>query len=177
MGNKEFIKFGHSKSPIFREKAESKIEIPPLSFSEEKDNDEGLGEKRIDLLNKNTKEEIGSIYFDYPKKDTEKLLKVRGVGMVSKYKGHNLSIKLFERLLSLAKKKNLEGIKSDDRVQGGAMIIVKKLQDKGYDARLHSDVQDKYDEFLQKYKEGKYFQGLLSVPVGDSVFEVHLKEK
>lgn len=173
-GNNQ-IKFELKKDPIFREKLEPQIEVGEISFSQEIDNsnnsDGEKGEKTFSLFNKQNEDRIGSIYYDYPKEQSvTNTLKVRSVGLEEKYRGQNLGIKLYEHLMDLSKEKGLEGIRSDSTVQGGGLVVWKKLTDAGYKLEINPLVEEVYKEFVDTYDDNRMFKKILSVPKDESVF-------
>lgn len=169
------IKFELKKDPIFREKLEPQIEARELFFSQEIDNlnnnDGEKGEKTFSLFNKQNEDKIGSIYYDYPKeKPITNTLKVRSVGLEEKYRGQNLGIKLYEHLMDLSKEKGLEGVCSDSTVQGGGLVVWKKLADKGYNLEVNPLVEEVWKEFVDTYDDNRMFKKMLTVPKEESVF-------
>jgi GNAT superfamily N-acetyltransferase len=176
------IKITQVKNPIFREKHEPQIEVKETVFSEEEDNTRNIdgekGEKTFSLINKDTEEVIGSIYYDYPKEGVAgSLLRVRFAGLEDKYRGQNFGIQLYEKLLELAKHKNLEGIGSDAAVSSPAVVVWKKLRDKGYTVAINPVMQEKWERFLDTYNEGKMFKEQFSVGNKDSVFQILFKDQ
>jgi len=105
------------------------------------------------------------------------MIKVRFVGVDDKYKRGDISIKLYQYLIDMAAGKDLNGIKSDQVVQGGALASWKKLKESGYDLSVYPELQNKFDEFCKTYDEGKYFKESLSAPNGKSVFTINLNDK
>jgi len=159
--------------PVFREKKKSNENIETY-FSEEAENDNEFGARIIKLFNKENNELIGNISFDY---DIDKMIKVRFVGVDDKYKRNDLSLELYKHLIELSKNKNLDGIKSDQVVQGGALASWKKLKESGFDLSVYPELQNKFDEFCKTYDEGKYYKESLSAPNSESVFTINLVDK
>jgi len=178
MGEPKPFKFELKKDPIFREEKQ-KIELPPVSFSSESVNESNFdgegGAVKFSLLNEETKEIVGVIKYDYPKRATEnQLLKIRGVGIDSqKYAGQGFGIQLYEKLLELAHDRDLDGISSDSIVQGGALAVWKKLVEAGHAVDIHPDALEKWKAFIQTYDDGKYFKESISVQKNDAVFKMY----
>ncbi len=129
-------------------------------------------------MNNDNKEVIGSIYYDYPKKESlNSILRVRFIALEEKYRGQSFGIKMYEKLLEEAKNKNLDGIGSDAAVQRGAISVWKKLMDKGYKLTINPSIEEKWKRFVDTYNEGKIFKEMLSVANKDSVFKILLKEQ
>lgn len=168
------MNFEKISNPIFRDKREDSEEKIETILSEEENNDNEYGEKKIKLLNNNNQESIGNISFDYIERGNGKFIKVRFVGMEDDYKRKDLSLELYKHLLDLAKQKELNGICSDQVVQGGALSSWKKLQEQGFNLSVCPELLDKYNEFCRTYDEGKYFKESLSTSNGESVFTINL---
>lgn len=162
----------------FREKVEDKMDLSAFSYSEEEINKEWpYAEKKFYILDE-TKNPVGSIQYNYPKENTDKkLFKVRLISLEEAYRNKGVGIGLYEQLLSLARQKGLDGIKSDNKVGGGALAIWKKLQEEGYLVNVNPKAIEKWTEFLKSYDEGKFFRKDIIVPAEESVFELLLKEK
>lgn len=161
--------------PVFRaEKKESERRIETVS-SDEEDNNNELGEKKIRLINKENQDFIGSISFDYISKNGDKFIKVRFAGIEDTYSRKDLSLDLYKKLVSLAQQKNLNGVCSDEVVQGGALASWKKLQEQGFNVSVYPELLNKYNEFCKAYDEGKYFKDQLATNNGESVFTINLK--
>lgn len=143
-------------------------------MSDEEDNDNEYGEKKIRLLNKDTQEFIGSISFDYISKNDGKFIKVRFAGVGDAYSRKDLSLNLYKQLINLAQQKKLNGICSDIVVQGGALASWKKLQEQGFNVSVYPELLDKYNEFCKTYEEGKYFKDQLATNNEESVFTLNL---
>ena len=163
-----------TKDPIYREKKEQNNETPNFLFSEEEDNNNGFGQKIIKLFDEN-KNLVGNISFDYPDNNPSKMLQIKFVGVAPAFQRQDISLNLYKHLIELAKNKDLNGIKSDNVVQGGALASWKKLEDEGYDLIINPAVQKKYKEFVNAYDEGKFFKESLSVAKNESVFEFVFK--
>ncbi len=171
------MKFELKKDPIFREKPTPEIAIGETSFSEEMDNldnPSGLGaDKRVSMINKENNDLIGSIYYDYPKETSEeRILRVRLSALENKYIGQGTGILLYEKLLALAKEKNLEGIGSDAVLSGGALAVWKKLQDNGYLLTVKPTVEGDWRDFVRTYNEGKVYKQHIAVGRDDSVIKI-----
>ena len=168
------IKIELKKDSVFREKREVTETVKETEFSEEQDNEKNYdgekGNKVFSLMNKESQEVIGSIYYDENDKDS--IIKFRTVGLEEKYKGQNLGNLLYEHLIEIARNKNLNGIGSDSSVNGGGIVVWKKLLEKGYNVQVHPAVQKKWNEFLKTYNEGKFFQENLRVNKNESVFKL-----
>ena len=162
-------------NPVFREKRTDPSEKIETFFSDEIENDNGIGARKIGLINQDNKELVGNISFDYDFDDHSKMIRVRSVGVDHRYQRHDLAMKLYRRLIDIAKEKELDGIKSDTTVQGGAIASWKKLKEEGYDLSVLPELQEKFDAFCQAYNEGKYFKELLTSPAGYSVFNIKFK--
>lgn len=112
------IRIDQKYNPIFREKREdSEQKIKTIVSSEENNNNE-YGEKKIKLLNKENQELVGNISFDYILKGENQMIKVRFTGVEDKYKRKDLAVELYKELIRLAEQKKLNGICSDQVVQG-----------------------------------------------------------
>lgn len=170
------IRIEKIKSPIYREKKEENKDNINFTFSEEKESDNGFGEKIIKLFDKN-KNLIGNICFDYPKDDLHGKIKIKFIATDPKFQRKDISLNLYKHLIELAKSKGLIGIKSDNVVQGGALASWKKLEDEGYNLIVNPTVTEKYLAFKDTYSEGKFFKELLRVADNESVFEINLKNK
>ncbi len=161
--------------PIFRaEKKESEQKIETV-LSDEEDNNNELGEKKIKLLNKENQDLIGSISFDYISKNESEFIKVRFAGIEDSYSRKDLSLDLYKQLINLAQQKKLNGICSDEVVQGGAIASWKKLQEQGFNVSVYPGLLNKYNEFCKTYNEGKYFKDQLATNNGESVFTLNLE--
>ena len=68
-------------SPVLRGEREDTGQKMETVLSEEENNDNEFGEKKIRLLNKENQDYIGSISFDYISKNDNKFIKVRFVGI------------------------------------------------------------------------------------------------
>ena len=180
--NSNPIKISLVKDPIFREKHEPKINVGEMFFSEEQeniDNPKGeSGERYFHLINKDTKEKTGGIYFDYPKEgDTDAVLRIRFSKVYSEYRGQDLGLKMYEKLLEDARQKKFDGIGSDAAVSSPAAAIWKKLMDKGYKINVNPSVEGKWREFVNTYNEGKMFKEMFSVNTKESAFKILFKEQ
>jgi len=143
-------------------------------LSDEENNDNKFGEKKVRLLNKESQDFVGSISFDYVLKNDNKFIKIRFAGVKETYNRKDLSLVLYKHLIDLARQKELHGICSDEVVQGGALASWKKLQEQGYDLSVYPQLLDKYQEFCRTYDEGKYFKDQLATNNGESVFTINL---
>jgi hypothetical protein len=157
------------------------IEAKNISFSEEKDSNQPhpAGKKAIELYTEGKSESIGSITYDYPsmERGSGNMFRVRFTGVDSKYSGQELALRLYEQLITLAKSKGMDGIRSDSVVQAGALATWKKLVDRGYDVQVNPEVEEQWQAFLQAYSEGKYYKGLVSTNnTTDSVFRLFLNK-
>ncbi|MFA5131158.1 MAG: hypothetical protein WC467_01910 [Patescibacteria group bacterium] len=161
-------------NPVFRGKQEDSEQKIETILSNEEDNDNEFGEKKIRLLNKENQDFIGSISFDYISKNDNKFIKVRFAGIGDNYNRKDLSLDLYKHLIDIAKRKELNGICSDEVVQGGALASWKKLQEQGYDLSVFPELFDKYKEFCKTYDEGKYFKDQFATGNGESVFTINL---
>lgn len=170
------IKFELKKDPIFREKQEPQIEVHEMSFSGEQDNGSNTngesGEKTFSLINKDNNEVIGSICYDYPKDESNNILKVRFAGLEEKYRGQSFGPKLYEHLIEIAKDKGLNGIGSDSVVQAGGIVVWKKLIDNGHTVIVNPDIEERWNQFNTEYDEGKLFKEMLSVDKNENVFKI-----
>lgn len=105
--------------------------------------------------------------------------KVKSVRIDDEVIGNDLGIELYEGLISLARQKNFNGIRSDWAVKIPAVAIWKKLQDRGYSLSVNPKAQKEYNEFCEQYeKDKKYINKNGSLRVKDmdneSVFEINL---
>lgn len=144
-------------------------------MSDEEDNNNELGKKKIRLLNKENQGLIGSISFDYISKNEVEFIKVRFIGIKDIYNGKDLSLDLYKQLINLAQQKKLNGICSDEVIQGGAIASWKKLQEQGFKVSVYPKLLNKYNEFCKTYDEGKYFKDQLATNNGESVFTLNLE--
>jgi len=168
------INIEKQNNPVFRGKREdSEPEIETI-LSDEENNDNEFGEKKIKLLNKENQDFVGSISFDYISKNDNKFIKIRFAGIKDIYNRKDLSLVLYKHLIDLARQKELNGICSDQVVQGGALASWKKLQEQGYNLSVYPQLLDKYQEFCRAYDEGKYFKDQLATGNGESVFTINL---
>lgn len=170
------IRIDKQYNPVFREKREDSEKIETI-LSEEENNNNEYGEKKLLLRNKENQELIGNISFDYIIKDDNKMIKVRFTGIEDAYKRKDLAVELYKELIRLAEQKKLNGICSDQIVQGGALACWKKLQEQGYTLEVNPILVTKYEEFCKTYNEGKYFKESLSAPSGESVFRINLNQE
>lgn len=169
------IKIMPTFDPVFRvEKKESEQKIETV-LSDDEDNNNEFGEKKIRLLNKENQGLIGSISFDYISKNEGKFIKVRFAGIEDAYSRKDLSLDLYKQLISLAQQKKLNGICSDEVIQGGAIASWKKLQEQGFNVSVYPELLNKYNEFFKTYNEGKYFKDQLATNNGESVFTLNLE--
>jgi GNAT superfamily N-acetyltransferase len=170
------IKFELKKDPIFREKKEPQIEVLETGFSDEQDNENNTngegGEKTFSLINKDNNEVIGSMYYDYPKDVSINIAKVRLAGLEEKYRGQSFGPKLYEHLIEIAKNKGLDGIGSDSVVQGGGIVVWKKLMDIGHQVIVNPSIKEQWNHFNEMYGEGKLFKEKINVEKEDSVFKI-----
>ena len=158
---------------VFRDERKNKKEVF-LGFSNELENDHPNKEKakkRLEVFDKEMNIQIGTLYFN----EVENSFEIKEVAIDSKYSGNEAGLNLYKELIELGKNKNLESIKSDCVVQGGAIAVWKKLQDEGYIININPKIKEKYEEFLKIYGEGKYFKEFLTVPSDESVFELLIK--
>ncbi len=167
-----------SNIPVFKnEKAGSLPE--GLHYSEEKEfSTEPYIEKQIVLLDKSGLT-VGQIQFRYPNEaDLERLLRIKSVSIEDEqkdsYKGDNLGISMYEKLITIAEEKGFNGIRSDHQVGGGALGVWKKLIDKGYQVEVSEKVKEEWEDFLYFYNNKKRFNKDISVPAGESVFKLSI---
>lgn len=169
------IKIRPTFNPIFRPEKENSGEVIETYFSAEENNKTfGNGDFMIKLLNKKNQEEIGTMTYDYDKNLERPMIKIRTVGVDIKYQRQDFSKKMYQFLIDLAKTKKLNGIKSDQVVQGGALASWKKLKDDGYNVLVHPELESKFEEFCKAYNENKFFKDSFSAPAGESVFTINL---
>lgn len=169
------IKIMPTFNPVFRPEKEKPEKIVETYFSvEEKSNTAGNGDFMIKLLNKDNQEEIGTMTYDYDENSERSMIKIRTVGIDIKYQRQDFSKKMYQFLIDLAKSKKLNGVKSDQVVQGGALASWKKIKDDGYDVLVHPELENKFQEFCKFYNENKFFKDSLSAPSGESVFTINL---
>lgn len=169
------IKILPTFDPIFRSEKEKSEKIVETYFSaEEKNNTAGNGDFMIKLLNKDNQKEIGIMTYDYDENSEKSMIKIRTVGVDPEYQRQDLSKKMYQFLIDLAKEKELKGVRSDQVVQGGALASWKKLKDDGFDVLVHPDLENKFEEFCKFYDENKFFKDSLSAPSGESVFTINL---
>lgn len=169
------IKIMPTFNPVFRPEKEKSEKIVETYFSaEEKNNTAGNGDFMIKLLNKDNQEEIGTMTYDYDENSERPMIKIRTVGVDIKYQRQDFSKKMYQFLIDLAKTKKLNGVKSDQVVQGGALASWKKIKDDGYDVLVHPELENKFEEFCKFYNENKFFKDSLSAPSGESVFTINL---
>ena len=171
------IKITLVKDPIFREKHEPKVEVKETVFSEEQENtnnkDGEKGEKFFSLINKDNQEIIGNLFYDYPKEDNKnRILKIRFAGIEDKYRGQAFAIKMYEKLIEDAAAKNLDGIGSDSAVSSPAVVVWKKLIDKGYKVDINPSIEEKWKSFLDIFNEGKMFKDMFGVNNKESAFKI-----
>ena len=169
------IKILPTFDPVFRtEKVKSENIVETYFSSEEKNETAGNGDFMIQLLNKDNQESIGTITYDYDLDSQSPMINIRTVGVTPKYQRQDFSKKMYQCLIDLAKIKKLQGIRSDQIVQGGALASWKKLKDDGYNIAVHPDLENKFDEFCRAYDEGRVFKENLKSPAGESVFTINL---
>ncbi len=177
--DQESPKFNITPKPekIFREKEEATLDASRFSCSLEQDNtDWPYAEKQILLLDE-MKNRIGQIQFNYPGKGAqEKFFKIRFAALNDGYRNKGLGMKLYEEVLALAGRNGFSGIRSDNNVGGGALALWKKLSESGYLLTVNSKIEDKWQEFLKMYGEGKLYKQDIEVPNEESVFEIHLAQ-
>lgn len=174
------INFTYRPAPDFREdKPPGFVQADNVSFSDEKDNVNNKngesGQKMFIITDENNKIDIGHVSYDYPgQADSEQLIRVRESGVERPYQGQELGLLMYENLISIAKTKGINGIRSDASVQAGALATWKKLEELGYPIRVHPEVQDKWEHFLKTYGEKKYFgEKIATTDTKDSVFRLY----
>lgn len=126
--------------------------------------------KRLEILDNN--KVIGNVYFN----EEGNSIQIKETMTDAEYSGNNTGFSLYKELIRLAKERKFSNIKSDSMVQRGAIIIWKKLKDERYDITVNSKVIEKYQEFIDTYNKGEYFQGYLIVSPEESVFELNLNK-
>ncbi|MDP2922361.1 MAG: hypothetical protein Q8O30_01390 [Candidatus Omnitrophota bacterium] len=170
------IKILPTFDPIFRsERKESEKQVETYFSNEEKNDTAGNGSYKIELLNKDNQEGVGTITYDYDLIGETPMIKIRTVGVSLEYQRQDFSMQLYHRLLDLVKEKSLAGIRSDEIVQGGALASWKKLQEQGFNVSIYPELLNKYKEFCKAYDEGKYFKDQLATNNGESVFTINLE--
>ncbi len=168
------IIFEKISNPVFRPERPNNGEYVETVFNEEEDNTNEFGQKIIRMFDNDNKELIGNISFDYIENNNGKFIKIRFVALEDDYKRKDLSLRLYKHLIDLANQNGLNGICSDQVVQGGALASWKKLQEDGYNLTINPELLDKYTEFCTTYNEGKYFKESLTAPSGESVFVLNI---
>jgi GNAT superfamily N-acetyltransferase len=177
MENNNPLNITSRKDPVFREKQEPVIKVNETYFTEgdnsPRTNLTGeMGWKYFSIYDKDTKEFMGNINYDYPKENSEPVIRIRGSVIEEKYRGQNLAIQLYEKLIEKAKSENFDGIASDASVQAGALAVWKKLMDKGYNITVDPAVVEEWKTFLETYNEGKMFKKNIRVDPKESVFKI-----
>lgn len=128
----------------------------------------------IKLLNRENQEEIGTMTYDCDKKTEKSMIKIRTAVIDLKYQRQDLSKKMYKFLIDLAKEKELQGIRSDQVVQAGALASWKKLKEDGYDILVRPDLEESFADFCKFYNEDKFFKSSLTAPSGEIVFTINL---
>jgi hypothetical protein len=162
---------------MYREQNKNKVSMD-FAFSAEEENKIGPGQRRITVLDENGAD-IGFVIFDYTvEPGGEKFIKMRNI-LLEEYNGNDLGVKLYQKVIDLAREKKLDGLQSDCAIRATALATWKKLFDLGYDIKVNPDAKEEWEKFLKAYNNGlKYksegYGNSISLPDDGSIFELRL---